>query len=290
VLGTRLSPYLQELLVFAGVTDVYAAVPEIVARFLRINVSPSSVYRVTMAVAQALPETDLLAPVAAGPTYAQVDGSMVRLDEGWQEVKVCRVYARDAQTGAPDLAQSRYCAHLGTHTDFTAKVEVLLPAAETHPLVFLSDGARWIDQWVQEKYPKAVCILDFYHAFEHLAHAVKDSKLPPKWLDKQFKKLKDSKVKSVLKAVAKLPDIEKQQLATLCTYYENNAHRMDYAHYENCGYDIGSGAIEAAHKTLIQVRMKRSGQRWSPQRAPLMLKLRVAYKSKLWTAVEKTLQ
>jgi Uncharacterised protein family (UPF0236) len=284
-----MSPYLQELLVFAGATDVYAAVPEIFTRFLRVQVSPSAVYRVTMAVAAALPETALLAPVATGATYAQVDGSMVRLDGGWQEVKVCRVYPRDAQTGAPDLTQSRYCAHLGTHTDFTAKVEALLPAAPTHPLVFLSDGARWIDQWIQKKYPKAVCILDFYHAAEHLALAVKDVNLPPQWLDKQCENLKKSQVKSVLKALAKLPDLDEERRAALCKYYQNNAHRMNYAHYQACGYDIGTGAIEAAHKTLIQVRMKRSGQQWSPQKAPLMLKLRVAYKSQLWKTVENTL-
>jgi hypothetical protein len=285
-----MSPYLQELLVFAGVTDVYAAVPEVVSRFLRVQVSPSAVYRVTMAVAAALPESELLVPLAAGPTYAQVDGSMIRLDGGWQEVKVCRVYPRDAQTGAPDLPQSHYCAHLGTHTDFTAKVEQLLPASPTHPLVFLSDGARWIDQWIQEKYPHAVCILDFYHALEQLARAVQDVKLPPGWLDKQRQNLKNSKTKKVLRALANLPGIDVERRVALEKYYANNAHRMDYAHYQKCGYDIGSGAIEAAHKTLIQVRMKRSGQQWSPNKAPLMLKLRVAYKSRCWKAVENAIQ
>ncbi len=54
---------------------------------------------------------------------------------------------------------------------------------------------------------------------------------------------------------------------------------MDYAAFRAAGYDIGSGAIEVAHRTLIQVRTKRSGQRWNPRHVPAMLKLRVAVKS-----------
>jgi hypothetical protein len=64
---------------------------------------------------------------------------------------------------------------------------------------------------------------------------------------------------------------------------------MDYAAYRQAGYCIGSGAIEAAHKTLIQQRMKRSGQIWSPNRAQQMLKLRVAYKSSLFQLVTDTI-
>jgi len=39
--------------------------------------------------------------------------------------------------------------------------------------------------------------------------------------------------------------------------------------------------VEAAHRTLVQARMKRSGQRWSNKGAQNMLTLRVAYKSGL---------
>jgi hypothetical protein len=41
----------------------------------------------------------------------------------------------------------------------------------------------------------------------------------------------------------------------------------------------GSGAMEAAHRSVIQSRMKRSGQRWSDRGAQNLLNLRVAYKS-----------
>ncbi|MCC5946153.1 MAG: hypothetical protein JJT94_14580 [Bernardetiaceae bacterium] len=44
-------------------------------------------------------------------------------------------------------------------------------------------------------------------------------------------------------------------------YFKKNRYRMDYAQYLAKGWCIGSGAIESAHRTLIQERMKLSGQR-----------------------------
>jgi hypothetical protein len=51
-----------------------------------------------------------------------------------------------------------------------------------------------------------------------------------------------------------------------------------------CGI-IGSGAIESAHRTVIQKRMKLSGQRWSRQGAKNMLRLRVLAMNKQWAKV-----
>jgi hypothetical protein len=277
VLGTRVSPYLQELLVLAGVSDVYAAAPALLERLLRIAVSTSTVYRVTRAVGEALPAEALLAPVADTPLYLQVDGSLLLTDSGWQEVKVGRVFARDAITGEGDLATSQYCAVLGGHAAFEAQLEALVPA--TRDVVFLSDGARWIEQWADRTYPSAVKILDFYHVVEHLAAAVQGLPLPGGWLEQQRALLLESQAEQVLTHVAQRPDIVPARLADLQAYYRHNHRRMDYAAFRAKGYAIGSGAIEAAHKTLIQTRMKRSGQRWNPQHAPAMLKLRVACKS-----------
>jgi len=51
-----------------------------------------------------------------------------------------------------------------------------------------------------------------------------------------------------------------------------------------CGI-IGSGAIESAHRTVIQKRMKLSGQRWSITGAENMLRLRVISMNKQWAKV-----
>ena len=63
-----------------------------------------------------------------------------------------------------------------------------------------------------------------------------------------------------------------QKRRSLLTYFENNKDRMCYKIYQEKGYLIGSGAIESAHRTVVQARMKRSGQRWSIKRGAKYLK------------------
>ncbi len=45
-------------------------------------------------------------------------------------------------------------------------------------------------------------------------------------------------------------------------YFRNNQNRMNYSEVADAGYPIGSCAVEAANKVLVNSRMKRSGQRW----------------------------
>ena len=56
--------------------------------------------------------------------------------------------------------------------------------------------------------------------------------------------------------------------------------------YEQMGCGIiGSGAIESAHRTVVQKRMKQSGQRWTVQGAQNMLNLRVTRKNLQWSKI-----
>jgi hypothetical protein len=54
---------------------------------------------------------------------------------------------------------------------------------------------------------------------------------------------------------------------------------MRYNRYRDKGLMISSGPIESAHRTVLQTRMKRSGQRWSYKGCDSIVKLRVAYQS-----------
>ena len=72
----------------------------------------------------------------------------------------------------------------------------------------------------------------------------------------------------------------------IITYLRNNKGRMKYKQYQNIGCGIiGSGAIESSHKTVVQKRMKLSGQRWSIHGAKNMLRLRVVSFNKQWAKV-----
>ncbi len=142
---------------------------------------------------------------------------------------------------------------------------------------------------MDRSYPKAVQILDFYHAFQHLAQSVYGLILPADWLLTQKKLLLESKLDTLIENVKALKYLSEEKQEKLINYYEHNRYRMDYAAYRQAGYCIVSGAIETAHKTLIQERMKRSGQIWSPKGAQELLKLRVAFKSNHFQKVTDTI-
>ncbi len=78
----------------------------------------------------------------------------------------------------------------------------------------------------------------------------------------------------------------RQRQRSLLTYYESNLSRMCYQTYQQEGLLIGSGPMEAAHRHVIQQRMKLSGQRWTVAGAQQMTTLRALNKSGRWNVVK----
>ena len=161
-------------------------------------------------------------------------------------------------------------------------------------LVFISDGGTWIKNWIEDAFPEAVSILDYYHVCEHLhqfANTVfTDVEKLKKWTDEQKELLLQSKVMEVIDNI-KQQDCKSKEALSLINYYTGNAGRMDYRAYKKTGVGIiGSGAIESAHRTVVQKRMKQSGQRWSNKGAQHMLNLRVLTMNGQWDTVVKMIK
>lgn len=188
----------------------------------------------------------------------------------------------------PLLATSHYVAHLGDHQEFATKMDAVVKdyAALGKRVVCLGDGAIWLKHYWQDSLPQAQYILDFWHVMDKLAGLALKA-FPHElnrhlWLQQQRILLRNSELEQVMQEVTALAEAQpllQEAVEKVAQYLENNAFRMDYKTYLQQGLRIGSGAMEAAHRTLIQCRMKRSGQRWSERGAQNLLNLRVAYKS-----------
>ena len=63
----------------------------------------------------------------------------------------------------------------------------------------------------------------------------------------------------------------RKKIAVVTSYFRTNRHRMSYAAAKKAGLPIGSGVVEAACKTLVTQRLKRSGMRWSDDGAQAIL-------------------
>jgi hypothetical protein len=303
--GFCVSPFLQELTVFAGTLDVYGKTPEIIRHFLGIELSRSQGYRLTThygEAAQSIVESGSPAlPISAEEAvYAEMDGGMIFTDDKWQETKVGRVFrAEDIELSTVlerggTIKQSEYTAHLGNCHEFAKKMQLSTDkyAALGCLLVFITDGATWMKNWISQRYPNATQILDFYHAIEHLAEfataVISDKNQRTVWIETQKTRLLNAELPLVLTAIREIKELSTQnqeKQSQLINYYKNNEQRMKYKEFREKGFIIGSGAIESAHRTLIQKRMKLSGQRWSNKGADKIINLRVAYMSNKWDKV-----
>lgn len=305
----KYSPFCQSQILYCGQLGVYEEASEILERLSGIEVSDSSIQRMCTYYGDGLGERlydpakrmEAIESVPAAQSvqedvlYLQFDGGFIFSDDDWTEVKLGRVFHQsdcqvvDSEDRGNRIAQSEYAASLGHYTAFTEKFSVLIEEAYRPeiPTVFITDGAIWMRNWMNESYPRATQILDFFHACEHLGEFAKEvvgqvRKDHRKWYRRQKEALKQGQLLTVIQRIRQLglkTKSARTKRKKLLKYFEENAYRMEYDKYRAAGYMIGSGPIEAAHRTVVQKRMKLSGQRWSHKGAQPMLNLRVAFKS-----------
>lgn len=306
----KISPYMQELMSYAGQLDCYCQCNEILSKFTGLDVSVMQVHRVTNTYGNLLeqqaakePAPDEAMEVKPDETvYAMADGSMIlSREDGWNEVKLGRIFKESdcMEVGAERgwIKTSVYEALLGSSKAFTERFEQKLDAYRClgQRLIFITDGAVWIKNWINDAYPNATQILDWFHAVEHLCEFGKayfrEEGERHEWIEAQKGLLYESKTAGVISNITALirgnEGIEDSK-KKLLQYYQSNSDRMDYKRYRSIGAGlIGSGPIESAHRTVVQKRMKLSGQRWTKKRAQNLLSLRCASLSGKWDKVVK---
>lgn len=162
--------------------------------------------------------------------------------------------------------------------------------------VALSDGGAGLEDFLRTNFPRVdAVILDFFHAAEYVSklgkslHSADDATAKP-WRETTCERLKTaggSAVLADLKALA-LPGQPGARSVRdeVVRYFENQVHRMDYPQYLAKGWQIGSGPVESACKTVIGERMKGGGMRWGLDGADAMSHLRALFCSadKQWAS------
>ncbi len=148
--------------------------------------------------------------------------------------------------------------------------------------VVMGDGAPWIWNLAEEHFPGAIQIVDLYHARQHLWELA--GKLWPadepqrrRWVKKLQRKLDRGQIACLVKGLRSLPPPypeAAQLLRSEADYFAHNADRMRYPLFKRQRLFIGSGVIEAACKTIIGSRLKRSGMFWTVRGANAIIALR----------------
>jgi Uncharacterised protein family (UPF0236) len=157
-------------------------------------------------------------------------------------------------------------------------------------VIVLGDGSPWIWGIADEHFPEALQIVDLYHAREHLANPAKIVYGPThsegkQWLATRYQELDAGKVETILGALRRLKspdDTVQKQIEKQIHYFQANAERMRYAEFRRQGLFVGSGVIEAGCKTIVGLRLKQSGMKWTVRGANAIIALRCLDLSGRW--------
>ncbi len=239
--------------------------------------------------------------------YIQADGSMVPIRgenmREFKEAKLGLVYTNEdivkkkTKKGGEniDIKNKRFAGSIGEGVDsfkrllFAAAIEKGYYSA--NEVVLLTDGAVWISKMRVEYFPKAIHILDWYHAVDHLWQTAQNlfgqqnAERCKEWVLPLKEKLWNGKVDEVIDYLEKEGlSVKKNQTAyfQLSGYFKSNRENMRYDVFRAKGYYIGSGAIESAHKYIVASRMKQAGMRWCVKNANAMIWLRCVYFEDRW--------
>jgi len=180
-----------------------------------------------------------------------------------------------------------------------------------HPdlkLELLCDGApeMWNlleEQFTTEVFGEVHRLIDFHHLIEKLGAAARvidgaaSDATVARW---KLLLLNDQSAAQPILAELIASDKENERVADTCpvhaaiTYLQTHSvrsDRMNYAQARALGLPIGSGNVEAACKSLFELRLKRNGSRWKEDTGLHIVQLRAWALSDWWAgAIELTLQ
>jgi hypothetical protein len=242
-----------------------------------------------------------------GRIYGSIDGAHVPLQQEWRELKTLCWYRVEKirpssprkhhgqSTGEQNDLQARDMKY---HCDITEAEQFgrllwatgLQNQADAYEeIVFVCDGAVWIWRLVEQYFPQATQIVDWYHASQYLtpiAEAAFGAGTPQaqRWLTQTKTDLWEGRIQEVLQACRTClrPTASRPFAEKAISYYTHNEKRMDYARFRQQGYLIGSGTIESACKQIAAARLKCSGARWTLPGVIATAKARAAWLSKTW--------
>jgi len=293
------TPALAQLMSRAGAQTGFESGSEDLRVYGGLAIQGRQIHRLMQSIGPAVQRAVAAAPAAIPPApipvlYIEVDGTGAPMvpaalagRKGKQpdgtaktrEVKLGCVFTQHGTdaAGEPvrDAASTTYLCGLETAADFGLRLRQEARRrglGQSEQVVLLGDGAAWVWELGRVNFSFAIEILDYYHAREHLSHLIAalvgpDTPAAKKLQARWESWLGQGAVPRLLQAARKLGTSGGAVLAAAVTtelgYFEKNLTRMRYGEFRRQGFFIGSGVVEAGCKTVVGLRAKQSGMRWT---------------------------
>lgn len=316
--GAKMTRRLVEKVAWAGARSPFGQASEDLARLADLEVSPAEVDRVVREEGERVLKLQeerqerWSAPVVEGqpvfPAQIRCPRLVVQADsataltvdeEDHKQIHCARAFDADAcrgtdQSGRPFILESRYAASAESMEEFGPAVAALgnrMGARSAQAIAFIADGAPALWRMAAERLPRALLIQDFWHVSEHLHRLANDlgpsggtaAERAAHWCSL----LRQSRVEEVIALLGQerqeqSSEAKKSRIDQELHYLESGKHRMDYQRYEQEGWPIGSGAIEATCKHLVKQRLGATGARWRRANLPKIIALRLCQANQEW--------
>lgn len=312
-----LTPRQREHLAHLAVWMPFERARQMLEEFLGIQVSEPTVRRGTERAGALYEARQTAQSQQACPTETatsgcekqviSTDGAYVPLVKGeWAEVRTVVIGQVKEQVIAHGQHEVHTCefSYFSRMTDAQsfgdlAEVEMRRRGvSQAKAVCAVTDGADWIQGFIDLHRSDALRILDFPHAAEHV-HLLLDAlqqagvSLPPQAFDRCLHILKHRGPGLLLRCFDRLPATfrELEAVQKQVQYFRKRVSLMQYPQYQRDGWPIGSGMVESANKVVVQARLKGAGMHWEPIHVNPMVALRTAVCSERWSeAWQDTIQ
>ena len=221
---------------------------------------------------------------AAGEAEFLTDGVFAPTRAGWREVKLALFQKRErgapaepeewATRALPAPTAAVAYAALEDSDAFTARWRPWaerLGITDLSGLTVLGDGAEWIWNAVGRQFPGARCLLDLFHALEHVAGAAnvlygEGAAEAAAWVGRVRRSLLGDGWPGLCDAVgltlaAGVTAAGQAAVDDLVGYFAKHTGRLTYYERLRTGRSIGSGAVEGLARRLGD-RLKTPGRGW----------------------------
>ncbi len=311
---------LERLMALTGVLLPYGKASDLFKTLMLLDVSEPSLSKAAQQMGQKVIDQETVSHTRANDTaylrqtkrkaqrplrlYGSIDAAKVQIREAdghqWRDLKLAAWFtARGKPPTKPDGQWQIQAEHIHYYADIAqAKLfgQLLWSSGVDHlahlakELIFLADGANWIWNLVTEHFPKAIQILDWFHASEHLmpvAQAAFATAAEQTDCVSAMKQLMwQGKIDQLIGHCHQLACESTAKIIEItANYFENHRERMRYDYFRSQGYQIGSGTIESAAKQIGLMRMKVPGASWNLENARKVAKARSAYLSDSWQSL-----
>lgn len=310
-LSGRFSLEIRKAMLLLGQRIPFQEASDYLDRLLGVQVSDQSILSLVESVGKQVHSEDLnmvretldkqgfvkeakSTPVVNQPdtAYLQMDGMMVQTrEDGWKEIRNGLLFSQDQKIKVDNhhhWIQEKTCFSIFNRNKNSLEAFKRRATAEAHHFgfdqyekpVIIGDGAKWIWDYADEYHPQAIQILDYFHACEYLGTGLVSIETGKKKKKSLFNKLKAGKIKEIIEFMEKQK--QTKEIKDCIRYFGNNLNRMNYGRYAELGLDVGSGAIESTHKTMIQSRMKQAGMHWKKKNVQSIASVKARVHSGRW--------